>query len=451
MNTSHDNVCLGKALYKIAKRYGIAHKVGWVTCDNASNNRTMLQHFAQLLNTDETRKNHDKWDYQSRHIRCLAHIINLATQAFIGTHSKAPHYDPSSTDSLDDSFNASPPLDFANRDEIGLVCCVTVKTCSSAKQKALFTDLQKKDSVEIPRALLIDMKYLNCFLVEISSEESNVEGQRKLLALRITEEEWSRITELLALLKHADRAQQVFSSENKPCLSNGLPALEKLHMAWSSRTKKAKYAQFKPALDAGVRKIEEYYSKTSLADAYTMTMILDPNIKTHHFKKNWGQDLELDVRKEAEGIFQKRWEATHRSSNVSTAAPLAPSGSQSRLHDDSSDDDEPLQAIPPSRPQNPWLKEFNSYLDGDDELDKSQSVVSWWGINAQRYPTWASLARDYLAIMALSVSIEALQVLKSSLKKEVIFSTPLYTSIWELENEVEADDGDSDWEDEVVT
>jgi hypothetical protein len=46
--------------------------------------------------------------------------------------------------------------------------------------------------------------------------------------------------------------------------------------------------------------------------------------------------------------------------------------------------------------------------------------------------------------------VEVLQVLKSVLKKEVIFRTPPYTSIWELENEVEDDDGDPEWEDEVV-
>jgi hypothetical protein len=35
---------------------------------------------------------------------------------------------------------------------------------------------------------------------------------------------------------------------------------------------KDKYSQFKPALTAGLTKIEDYYNKTSLADAYTMTM-----------------------------------------------------------------------------------------------------------------------------------------------------------------------------------
>jgi hypothetical protein len=32
-----------------------------------------------------------------------------------------------------------------------------------------------------------------------------------------------------------DKSQQAFSYENVPCLHNGIPALESLHRAWSSR------------------------------------------------------------------------------------------------------------------------------------------------------------------------------------------------------------------------
>jgi hypothetical protein len=48
--------------------------------------------------------------------------------------------------------------------------------------------------------------------------------------------------------------------------------LEKLHKVWLSRATKDKYDDFKTALLAGHTKIEEYYNKTVLADAYTMTM-----------------------------------------------------------------------------------------------------------------------------------------------------------------------------------
>jgi hypothetical protein len=32
--------------------------------------------------------------------------------------------------------------------------------------------------------------------------------------------------------------------------------------------------------------------------------------------------------------------------------------------------------------------------------------VQWWGINSLRYPVWASLSRDFLSVMATSVSSE---------------------------------------------
>ena len=61
MNTAHDGIHLGQALFKICDRLCIVHKVGFptcllpsteyfqighITCDNASNNNTMMKEFA---------------------------------------------------------------------------------------------------------------------------------------------------------------------------------------------------------------------------------------------------------------------------------------------------------------------------------------------------------------------------------------------------------------------
>lgn len=99
--------------------------------------------------------------------RCLAHIINLATQAFISTHSKSKHYDP-----------AEPDADLTvdnGRDVVGLVRAISVKVShphfftnnpsltthiqarSSAKRKQRFADLQKHANIMRIRQLLVDM------------------------------------------------------------------------------------------------------------------------------------------------------------------------------------------------------------------------------------------------------------------------------------------------------
>jgi hypothetical protein len=49
MNSAHNGHRLGTALYKACDRLGIAHKIGWVTCDNASNNTLMMTHFAAMV------------------------------------------------------------------------------------------------------------------------------------------------------------------------------------------------------------------------------------------------------------------------------------------------------------------------------------------------------------------------------------------------------------------
>ncbi|KAG6864146.1 hypothetical protein C0991_012142, partial [Blastosporella zonata] len=91
---------------------------------------------------------------------CLAHIINLATQALILTRSKAKYYNPHQIDEhLPDTS-----LD-VERDELGLIWAIVVKECSSSQRKALFKDIQVRDAVENteakasePLQLLLDMK-----------------------------------------------------------------------------------------------------------------------------------------------------------------------------------------------------------------------------------------------------------------------------------------------------
>jgi hypothetical protein len=53
--------------------------------------------------------------------RCLAHIINLATQAILKTHSKSEHYNSADPEAHE------PNVDEAFRDEIGLVRAIVVK------------------------------------------------------------------------------------------------------------------------------------------------------------------------------------------------------------------------------------------------------------------------------------------------------------------------------------
>ncbi|KAI5991342.1 hypothetical protein EDC04DRAFT_2911584 [Pisolithus marmoratus] len=68
----------------------------------------------------------------------MAHIINLATQAFLAAHSKSKHYDPAAPDT---DITAA-IQDGTDHDEVGLMHAIVVKEPSSAKCKELFWHLQ---------------------------------------------------------------------------------------------------------------------------------------------------------------------------------------------------------------------------------------------------------------------------------------------------------------------
>ena len=82
LNNAHNGTRLGQALFKIVLRVRIAHKVstinhtsisaigafkqiGWVTCDNAKNNKTMLDEFAKHISVTTGKG----FDPKTRYIR----------------------------------------------------------------------------------------------------------------------------------------------------------------------------------------------------------------------------------------------------------------------------------------------------------------------------------------------------------------------------------------------
>jgi hypothetical protein len=63
--------------------------------------------------------------YGRAYFSCLAHVINLGSQALISTHSKSPHYNPREPKAHEpDVFSRG------DRDEVGLVRTICVKVYS---------------------------------------------------------------------------------------------------------------------------------------------------------------------------------------------------------------------------------------------------------------------------------------------------------------------------------
>ncbi|PPQ88604.1 hypothetical protein CVT26_004368, partial [Gymnopilus dilepis] len=242
-------------------------------------------------------------------------------------------------------------------------------------------------------------------------KESNAEKRRKLGDLTLLEDEWKRVrlfNNLLELIsfKHADNAQHAFSAGTRPTLHNALPAIEKLYAEWDKASSKPRYAPFQPALIAGMAKLDEYYQKTATSDAHVICMALNPRQKFDHFHKYWGQDLLKDVEKTVQKKFIERYEKMQTTASVSRSVNVKNTKKSTRRNCDDTTDSESDSDSKLVDPAKPWLNEWNMYKTTRESVPDDMNIVKWWGLNAHRYPTWASLARDYLAIMASSVSSE---------------------------------------------
>ena len=158
MNCSPSRARLGQMLFSVLNRLCIVHKVrvlsnfdlyslasqpqvGHITCDNVKNNDTMLDKFAHCFQIKtgmcyDVKCQHIRYvpltsitwisclDFHSRP-RCLAHIINLATQAIISTCTKSKYYNGDPTDDQLPKDAAG-----AEHDKIGIVRAICIKVCT---------------------------------------------------------------------------------------------------------------------------------------------------------------------------------------------------------------------------------------------------------------------------------------------------------------------------------
>ena len=164
---------------------------------------------------------------------CLAHIINLATQAVLSAYSKAKHFDPGEAEKYEEDVEAVTLM----RDVMGLIRAIVVKVSykafitrssyltaqrqqrSSAKRTEKFKDLQRAENVVTALVLLLDMKvrwsstyimlrralslkeFVNEFVYVLSREETNKEKRRKIDDLGLSNKEWEEVSLFCSLLK----------------------------------------------------------------------------------------------------------------------------------------------------------------------------------------------------------------------------------------------------------
>ncbi|KDQ11785.1 hypothetical protein BOTBODRAFT_446543 [Botryobasidium botryosum FD-172 SS1] len=182
-----------------------------------------------------------------------------------------------------------------------------------------------------------------------------------------------------------------------------LPAIEWLIQQWNKCLKDPVYRGFENSIEHALLKMEDYHRELRSQPAYIVSMVLNPRVKFKFIKKNWSDDDAAEAERTMKNIFRERFlELAKRA--PAEHPPTAPSSSRKRAFciSDSEDSD----ADGPESSLQPWEREYTRYVNTKHELAKNSSAINWWGLQRATYPTWASLAFDYLPIMSSSVSSE---------------------------------------------
>lgn len=80
---SGENLC--KVFVNVCNEFGILSKIQAITTDNAANNMTFLQHLETTCQEQSI-----PFQAENRHVRCLAHVMNLAVQDFLAELKSQP-------------------------------------------------------------------------------------------------------------------------------------------------------------------------------------------------------------------------------------------------------------------------------------------------------------------------------------------------------------------------
>jgi hypothetical protein len=454
----HTGENMAKHVVDTLEFYGIVEKLFCVTTDNATNNSTMTLHLEGLLEEKGV-----VWDRRTRHIRCIAHIINLVVKALL----KKLNSDASQPFSA----TLSKIRDLAKAAQHGSKRpAIFRQACASRGLKPLRIPLDIEVRWNSTYRMLETALYLRFALDDLVGLSYQDLGKYKL-----NDDEWRTIGEVFTLLHPFYKLTKRFESNASVTeidyifygYGTMFDHLEDAMDTIKAKVKIPRRSKFLlEAIEEAYEKLKEYYSLTCKEEThiYSDAMILNPRGKLEIFKSvSWSSE---DPKRYVKALQQRFEERYCVGEGLDDELPTV-IGEKRDLSTafDSDSESEFGNAINrrSTQQQKPLITgpdELSQYLDeGPVAYDKVpiRKVLHWWKKNASRFPTLSKMARDVLAVPAsgcmierefsISGRIETWQ--RNRLSPKRISDVMMYkgalkfTGKWEAPSEDEEDD----WED----
>ncbi|KAF5332392.1 hypothetical protein D9758_017370 [Tetrapyrgos nigripes] len=424
----HTGKNMAELLAKKIIDYGLADDFSALAADNASNNDTLRQELASILNEASQRT---WYDPEEMTVRCLPHAIHLAVQSFL-IELKAVgdnDIDPNQVETPGSAGLGKNPEETAEE--------VTVQDEGMAEMSdAELLAAQAKDGVDV--TVVVQKIHQISKLTRSSPQWSEefpwnstyfmVKWAKELRAAidelcirndlykkyKISSEEWEVVDVIVEFLEIFRNCSEKMSTGNFPTLSASLLVYVKLMNAvnkfMESDTAK-RNASVWAGLFACKEKLEKYYDKSTYeSHYYYAAAVLDPRLKhklfdanPNLFTRDWRHRMETAFR-ERLSLYSTAVPSSRATPSTATQTPSVSNTNASSI-DDLFNDESLLGSSASSLSATETAdEEYARYL--RDQTIISVDCLPFWKMSCQSYPRLAAYARDVLAIPGSSVSVE---------------------------------------------
>jgi hAT family C-terminal dimerisation region/BED zinc finger len=386
---SHSGANLCSEFIATCQDFGVLTKLRAITTDNASNNNTfveVLEAFCQQQGIS--------FDANLHHVRCIAHVINLAVHDFLGSiHAEVLE--------SEDEYEALPTTHPSFTHSIPRLRQLLVKVRGSPQRRERFERQCEGDGL-CPKALKVDVRtrWNSTYDMIVRALElrqplddmAALDGE--LTRYRLDKREWELLPEVCRFLRVFKKASDHLCSAKHPTLTTAVPAynymIDKLE---DLVDKDVDYSVIKNTAEVTMNKLKKYYFLTG-AETYPVATILDPRLKLHWYRENKWEHHWIN---DAHASFERAFAPYRVSSEAHVQESLF-------VHPSSDGDDDVMDHIY-KRPRLEQRDELKDYLD-EPKVPSETRVLGWWQVHASKYPRLAMMARDYLAIPATGAPVE---------------------------------------------
>ncbi|KAF5338577.1 hypothetical protein D9758_016974 [Tetrapyrgos nigripes] len=428
----HTGKNMAELLAKKIIDYGLADDFSALAADNASNNDTLRQELASILNEASQRT---WYDPEEMTVRCLPHAIHLVVRAFL-IELKAvgeDDIDPNQVEAPGSAGLGKNPEETAEE--------VTVQDEGMAEMSdEELLAAQVRDGIDVE---VVVQKIRQISKLTRSSPQRSEEFHKTIsivnaisnpsVKLRLLNLILDIITRWNSTYFMVKRAKELRAAIDELCTQNDLYKKYKISSEeWEVIDVIVEFLELMNAVDkfmesdiakkntsvqAGLvackEKLEKYYDKSTYeSHYYYAAAVLDPRLKHKLFEANPNL-FTRDWRHRMETAFKERLTLYSAAAPASTAnpstTPQTPFVSNTNSRSSSIDDlfnDESLLGSSAGSPSATETaeEEYARYL--GDRTTNNVDCLAFWKTSGKFYPRLAAYARDVLAIPGSSVAVE---------------------------------------------